>query len=230
MKIRAFVAEIFAKQYWCYLIIDFQCIFDISLFMHLRSLQRWIITVNAYKIFWKLDIKMYGRTDIMNKSTPVSAYRLLSSTSNKKIVYVNSHWTPCGVSIKEILDANSDFTCNVLCHDIIFHDVKCHDICHDVICHEIIFKDVMSYLMISYIMMQMSWHYMSWGHMSWHMSLNHMSLNHMSWRHMSWGHMSRGHMSRRHMSWSHMSWCNMSWRCMMHDVLWMMPILNLFMD
>ena len=41
----AFVEEIFAKQYWCFLIVDFQCIvFHISPIMHLQSLQIWIIT------------------------------------------------------------------------------------------------------------------------------------------------------------------------------------------
>ena len=29
MKIQAFIAEIFAKQFWYFLTIDFQCIFDI---------------------------------------------------------------------------------------------------------------------------------------------------------------------------------------------------------
>ena len=38
MQIRAFGAEIFAKQYWSFLIIDFQCIFDISAITHLLSL------------------------------------------------------------------------------------------------------------------------------------------------------------------------------------------------
>ena len=51
MKIWAFVAEIFAKQYWCFLIIDFQCIFDISAIMHLRSLQRWMITEWLWNFF-----------------------------------------------------------------------------------------------------------------------------------------------------------------------------------
>ena len=51
MKVRAFVAEIFAKQYWCFLIIDFQCIFDISAIMHLRSLQRWKITEWLWNFF-----------------------------------------------------------------------------------------------------------------------------------------------------------------------------------
>ena len=51
MKIQAFVAEIFAKQYCCFLINDFQCIFDISLIMHLRSLQRWIITEWLWNFF-----------------------------------------------------------------------------------------------------------------------------------------------------------------------------------
>ena len=51
MKIQAFVAEIFAKQYWCFLIIDFQCIFDISAIMHLWSLQRWIITECLWNFF-----------------------------------------------------------------------------------------------------------------------------------------------------------------------------------
>ena len=44
MKIWTFVAEIFAKQYWYFLIVDFQCIFHISSIIHLRSLQRWITT------------------------------------------------------------------------------------------------------------------------------------------------------------------------------------------
>ena len=51
MKIRASVAEIFAKQYWCFLIIDFQCIFDILAIMHLRSLQRWMITEWLWNFF-----------------------------------------------------------------------------------------------------------------------------------------------------------------------------------
>ena len=44
IKIGASVGEIFAKQYWCFLIVDFQCIFHIPLTIHLQSLQRWIIT------------------------------------------------------------------------------------------------------------------------------------------------------------------------------------------
>ena len=51
MKIWAFFAEIFTKQYWCFLIIDFQCNFDISAIMHLRSLQRWIITEWLWNFF-----------------------------------------------------------------------------------------------------------------------------------------------------------------------------------
>ena len=31
----------------------------------------------------------------MNKRTPVSAYRLFSSPSNKQIVYINSRRSPC---------------------------------------------------------------------------------------------------------------------------------------
>ena len=44
IKIRAFVADIFAKQYWLLKIINFQCILRISTFLHLKSLHRWIIT------------------------------------------------------------------------------------------------------------------------------------------------------------------------------------------
>ena len=51
MKIRAFVAEIFAKQYWCFLIINFQCIFYISANMQLRNLQSWIITEWLWNFF-----------------------------------------------------------------------------------------------------------------------------------------------------------------------------------
>ena len=90
MKIGAFVAEIFAKQYWCFLIIDFQCIFHIII--HLRSL----LEIDNYLIitdfFLKLDIRMYVSNE---KRTPVSAYRLLSSPSNKQIVFVSSHGSPC---------------------------------------------------------------------------------------------------------------------------------------
>ena len=50
---QAFVAEIFAKQYWCFLIVDFQCVFHISPIMHLQSLQRWKL-----RFFFKLDVKM----------------------------------------------------------------------------------------------------------------------------------------------------------------------------
>ena len=55
MKILAFVAEIFAKKYWCFLIVDFQCIFHISSIMHLRKLQRWIIN----EWFWPILEIMY---------------------------------------------------------------------------------------------------------------------------------------------------------------------------
>ena len=51
MKIWAFVAEIFAKQYWCFLIIDFRCIFDISAIMHLKSHQRWVISEWLWNFF-----------------------------------------------------------------------------------------------------------------------------------------------------------------------------------
>ena len=37
----------------------------------------------------------------MNKMTPVSAYRLFSSPSNKQKVYVNSRGTPCTLKTTE---------------------------------------------------------------------------------------------------------------------------------
>ena len=46
--------------------------------------------------FWKLDIKMYASNE---KMKPVSAYRLFSSPSNKQIVFVSSHGSPCSLAI-----------------------------------------------------------------------------------------------------------------------------------
>ena len=47
-KIRAFIAEIFAKRYWLSRVINFQCISHIFTVTALKSLQRWIITVRSW--------------------------------------------------------------------------------------------------------------------------------------------------------------------------------------
>ena len=43
-------------------------------------------------IFWKLDMKMYMSNQ---HKTPVPAYRLLSSPSNKLTLFINHYETPC---------------------------------------------------------------------------------------------------------------------------------------
>ena len=48
-KIWAFVAEIFAKQYWLSENLNFKGIFHTFTFMHLKSLPRWIISERLWK-------------------------------------------------------------------------------------------------------------------------------------------------------------------------------------
>ena len=92
MKIWAFVAEIFAKQYWCFLIIDFQCIFDISAIMHLRSLQRWIITEWLWNFFETRS--QNGPISVKWKHQSQLIFCILR-LSYKHIDFDSSQGTPC---------------------------------------------------------------------------------------------------------------------------------------
>ena len=92
MKIRAFVAEIFAKQYWCFLIIDFQCIFYISAIMHLWSLKKWIITEWLWNFFesWSQN----GPISVKWKHQSHFIFCILR-LSHKQITFDSSRGTPC---------------------------------------------------------------------------------------------------------------------------------------
>ena len=86
------VAEIFANQYWCFLIIDFQCIFDISAIMHLQSHQRWIISEWLWNFF-----------KTRSQNSPISVKWQYQSQlifcilklSYKHITFERSRGTPC---------------------------------------------------------------------------------------------------------------------------------------
>ena len=90
--IRAFIAEVFTKQYWLLKIINFQCFFHIFTLMHLKSLQRWIIYWMIMTFLWNKILKC---TCLVDKRTPVPAYRLLSSPSNKQKAFNSSHGSSC---------------------------------------------------------------------------------------------------------------------------------------
>ena len=92
MKIWAFVAEIFAKQYWCFLIIDFQCIFDISAIMHLRSLQRMIITEWLWNFFETRSQNLPISVKWKHQSQLIFCIIRLSQ---KHIDFDSSQGTPC---------------------------------------------------------------------------------------------------------------------------------------
>ena len=92
MKIWAFVAEIFAKQYWCFLIIDFQCNFDISAIMHLRSLQRWIITEWLCNFFETRS--QNGPISVKWKHQSQLIFCILR-LSHRHITFDSSNGTPC---------------------------------------------------------------------------------------------------------------------------------------
>ena len=92
MKIWAFVAEIFAKQYWCFLIIDFQCIFDISALMHLQSLQRWIITECLWIFFKTRSQNVLISVQWKHQSELIFCILRLS---HKHITFDSSPGTPC---------------------------------------------------------------------------------------------------------------------------------------
>ena len=89
----AFVAEIFAKQYWCFLIIDFQCIFDISALMHLQSLQRWIITGCLWIFFFETR-SQNGPISVQWKHQSVLVFCIFR-LSHKHITFDTLRWTPC---------------------------------------------------------------------------------------------------------------------------------------
>ena len=58
MKIQAFVAEIFAKQYWYFLIVDFQCIFHIfQCIFHILSFRIYLDSLD------KLQRKMSTQSE-----------------------------------------------------------------------------------------------------------------------------------------------------------------------
>ena len=96
MKIRAFVAEIFAKQYWYFLIIDFQCIFYISAIIHIRSPPRWIITEWWWNCF-----------EIRPQNLPISVkwkhqFQLIFCIlrpSHKHTDFDSSWGTPCSIHL-----------------------------------------------------------------------------------------------------------------------------------
>ena len=92
MKIQAFAAEILAKLFWLFFIIDFQCIFDISAIIHLRSLPRWIITEWWWNCF-----------EIRPQNLPISVKWKHQSQlifcilrlSHRHITFDSSNGTPC---------------------------------------------------------------------------------------------------------------------------------------
>ena len=92
MKIWAFVAEIFSKQYWCFLILDFQCIFDISAIMQLQSLQRWIITECLWNFFETRS--QNGPISVQWKHQSEFIFCILR-LSHKHITFDTLRWTPC---------------------------------------------------------------------------------------------------------------------------------------
>ena len=104
MKIWAFVAEIFAKQYWCFLIIDFQCIFDISAIMHLRSLQRWIIIEWLWNFFETRS--QNGPISVKWKHQSQLIFWILR-LSHKHITFDTLRWTPCRQFLLEKIVLNS---------------------------------------------------------------------------------------------------------------------------
>ena len=60
----------------------------------------------------------------MNKMTPVSAYRLFSSPSNKQKVYVNSRGTPCITSYTRPYQFKSSSTQTILSCTKIYNKFK----------------------------------------------------------------------------------------------------------
>ena len=98
MKIRAFVAEIFAKQYWCFLIINFQCIFYISANMQLRNLQSWIITEWLWNFF---ETRSQNGPISMKWKHQSQLIFCISRLSHKHITFNTLRWTPCNFVILE---------------------------------------------------------------------------------------------------------------------------------
>ena len=92
MKIRAFVAEIFAKQYWYFLIIDFQCIFYISAIIHIRSPPRWIITEWWWNCFEIRPQNLPISVKWKHQSQLIFCILMLS---HKHITFDTLRWTPC---------------------------------------------------------------------------------------------------------------------------------------
>ena len=74
------------------LILDFQCVLHISTIIPFKSLQRWIITKWSWNFFETRYENVYVSS---TKKTPVPAYRLLSSLSNRLILFINHYETPC---------------------------------------------------------------------------------------------------------------------------------------
>ena len=96
MKIWALVVEIFAKQYWWFLIIDFQCIFDISTIMHLQSLPRWIITEWLWDFFETKS--QNGPISVKWKHQSQLTFCILR-LSHRHIDFDSSQGTPCSNKI-----------------------------------------------------------------------------------------------------------------------------------
>ena len=97
MKIRAFVVEIFAKQYWCFLTVNFSY-FPNYTPSKPSEMDNYLIIID---FFVNLISKCMYR---MKKRTPVSAYRLFASPSNKQIVFVSFYETPCSLIYEKKYD------------------------------------------------------------------------------------------------------------------------------
>ena len=121
MKIRAFVREIFAKQFWCFLFIDFQCIFYISAIMHPRSLPRWIFTEWLWNCF-----------EIRPQNLPISGkwkhqFQLIFCIlrlSHKHTDFVSSRGTPYDC----LFHFYKRNCCDVMTYDIMTYNVMTFDV------------------------------------------------------------------------------------------------------
>ena len=82
------------KQYRCFLILDFQCIFDISAIMQLQSFQRWIITECLWNFFETRS--QNGPISVKWKHQSQLIFCILR-LSHKHIDFNSSRGTPCTI-------------------------------------------------------------------------------------------------------------------------------------